>query len=185
VSIFIDTPSPFDLPAPSEEWCRVLEQYDPDLRIFRSVKHPVYRLARVAKNSAGLTAAFFDKIPNLNPDTATCIRHGIVAVPLTLHTAAIQGAPQLIVDRLQRRDVWRHGGWERVADILDEQDRTRENQVAAERQDSLRVRSRAMRTGFQYRTGARVSLVSPVRARVPDRPAAVESVAAADPTTGQ
>lgn len=181
MSIFLDVPSPFDLPAPSDEWCRAIEQYDPDLRIFRSLKHPVYRLARVARNSAGLTAGFFEKIPNLNPDTVFCIQKGLVAVPLTLHTAALAGSPHLIVDRLMRRDVWRHGGWETVADLLDKQDETRDQQVATERQDALRVRSRAMRTGFQYRTGARVSLVSPVRERFPDPE---PSVAAPDPTTG-
>lgn len=177
MSIFLDIHSPFDLPAPSEEWLRPIEHYDPDLRIFRSRKHPVYCLARVAKHSAGLSAAFFAKIPNLNPDTAVCLHYGLVAVPLTLHTLAIQSSPHDTVKKLMDRDVWKHGGWERVADILDQQDEKREADVAAKRRDDLRVRARAMRTGFLYRTGARVSLVSPVsRRRVsPSDPTASET----------
>lgn len=155
--------SPFGLPALSDEWCRPLEQYDPDLRIFPSQKMPVYRVARVARNSGGLSAVFFGSIAGLNPDTAVCIKNRLVAVPVTIHRAGAQSSPETIVKKLQDRDVWRHGGWEKVADILDAQDVKREENVAAARQTELRARSRAMRTGFLYRTGARVSLVSPLR----------------------
>ena len=164
MSIYLaDVHSPFGLPALTDEWLRSLEQYDPDLRIFPSQKMPVYRVARVARNSGGLSSVFFGNIQGLNPDTAICIKHKLVAVPVTIHKAGAESSPDVILKKLQDRDVWRHGGWEKVADILDAQDVVREKKVEQQRRDDLRVRARAMRSGFLYRTGARVSLVSPLR----------------------
>lgn len=162
LGIYLDLPSPFSLRRPDPSWCATIAAYDPELVIYPSQKDFVYRLARKAKHSGGFNRDTFAKLPNLHPDTQVCLEHGLVAVT-TIPVKAIDAPAANIVDQLYGRDLWRQGGADAVADRLDEGDAEREAAVDRKNEDELRVRARAMRNGYLYRTGARVSLVSPRR----------------------
>jgi hypothetical protein len=150
--------SPFNLPEPSDEWLREIELYDPDLRIFPSQKHPVYRLMRVARHSGLLTSKIFGKMDTLTNDLRIAIANGLVSVT-TIPMGAIHAPAVLIVGQLRRRDLWANGGADAVADQLDKQDADRERAIDDGRRADLRDRARAMRIGYLRRTGARVSLL--------------------------
>lgn len=168
-SIYIDVDSPFGLPKPTPGWLAVIAEFDPDLRIFPSKTHPVYRLMRRAHNtpmSATLermqTAQNKGILKELHPDTAIAIHYGLVSVS-TLPKEAITVSPEQIVERLMRRDQWRFKDGDAVADHLDKRDADHEKEIAREQKRDLRERRKAAGVSLLYRTGGRVSLVRPSR----------------------
>jgi hypothetical protein len=170
IDIYLELVNPFHLPKPSFGWLQAIADYDAELVIFPSQKQYVYRLARRARKSGALTGQYFGRLPNLHPDTKVMFEHQLVPVT-TIPAGAIHVPPFNIVEQLKARDQWRVGGGndaaaaDRVAGVLDLQDRAREQAVDDHNRAELRTRARAMRTGYQYRTGARVSLVRPPKPR--------------------
>lgn len=160
MSIFLDLPNPFHLATPSPSWLAPIEAYDPLLRIFPSQTQPVYRLMRIAARSGGLDPKVFggNEMP---PDTRIAVQHKLVAVT-TIPSGALQAPPENVVQWLKDHDITEHGGADKVADMMDARDARREAAIDAANQDEGRQRHRASRIGYQYRTGARVSLVRPV-----------------------
>jgi hypothetical protein len=160
MSIWIEgLPNPFALREPSAAWLSALERYDADLRVYVSQKHRTYRLARLARHSGPMNGKLFGAIPGLHPDTRVCLQRGLVPVT-TIPPPAIDAPAELVVAQLRRRDTWHvHGGdIEKIADSLEHRDTLREAAVDAGIREELRSRARAMRTGYLYRTGARVAL---------------------------
>jgi hypothetical protein len=161
-----DGPNRFSLPTPSRAWCQTIFNYDPELVIFRSQEKPYYCLARRAKRSGGLTGRFFGKLPFIKPDTKTLVLHGLVPVTVILKEAITQPAER-IVEVLRRRDQWAAAGGnteahaDRLVDSIEAQEAAARRQLEASVTQGVRDRARAMRSGYLYRTGARVSLVRP------------------------
>lgn len=178
-SNYLDLPSPFNLPRPSAHWLRVLHHFDPDLVIFPSQKQPgVYRLMRRARNSGGLTSRLFRKLTSLvHPDTKIAFEQRLVSVT-TVPLEAVRAPAEKLCAQLRLRDTWRFGGPSSDASALalermEAEEAAKQN--AAWRAET-RVRHRAARNSFLYRSGARVSLVNAWRdgpaAQSPSTPAA-------------
>lgn len=163
MALWIDgLPSPFHLPKPDAAWCAAVEAYDPDLRLFPSQKDPCYRLMRVARSSGGMSPKIFeDRMEMLHPDTVIAIQHRLVAVVTVPREAthATTGMVQWLMDH----DLRAHGGADRVVDRLERHEAALEAKTDRDIRDEGRQRHLASRIGYQYRTGARVSLVRPTR----------------------
>lgn len=161
---YLDVTSPFALPKPSDAWLRTLAAFDVDLVIFPSQKQALYRLARRAKRSGGITERVFRKIGSmLHPDTKIMFDHHLVAVT-TIPREAIAAPCEIICQQLIPRDTWRHGqGPDDAALALERMERDEAARQNATWKDESRQRHKAARIGFLYRTGARVSLISPFR----------------------
>lgn len=175
-----DVPNRFSLSVPSPGWLKPIEDYDGELRIFPSQKHPVFRLARLARRSGGYTRRLFSKLPGLHPDTKIMLERNLVAIT-TIPKEATIIAPDNVLRWLRDHDGWRAGGGkddaaaDRVVDLLEQQDVAREQAIDNRVREGLRDRVRPMRTSYLYRTGARVSLVKPSKTTdamyVPSSPA--------------
>ena len=172
MSIFLDTANRFALPTPTPGWLQPIADYDGELVLFASQEHPVYRLCRRAHRSGGVTAAIFKRLPCVKPDTLLMTEQHLVPVT-TILKEAVGRPPSEIVAQLQRRDQWRAAGGsdeaaaDRLADTLDAVDADQRAAVSAGVTAGTRERARAMRVGYLYRTGARVSLVRPTRLPAP------------------
>jgi hypothetical protein len=167
--IYIDVPSPFGLSRPTRAWCDVIAAFDPDLRIFPSQTHPLYRLMRRAYNTP--MSAVMDRmhkamaagtLKEVHPDTKIAINHGLVAVS-TLPKEIVTISPERIVQNLMGRDQWAHKDGDAVADALDQRDADAERELDRQLHADVRKRRREAGISLRYRTGARVSLVNPSR----------------------
>ena len=159
--------SPFNLLRPKAWWVKILRDYDPDLRIFPSQKKPVYRVMRLARQSGGMNLARFRHVlKDLHPDTRIALEHHLVAV-MTFGPDVFNRHPMHIVNALRRRDTWRFSDADAAADALDRMEADEQAQTRAAWRDEGRQRRKAMAIAYKYRTGARVSLVSPRRGGSP------------------
>jgi len=159
--IYIDVPSPFGLSRPTEAWCRVIADYDAELRIFPSQTHPVYRLMRKARHMGPMNADRFKGVlAQLHPDTQIAIHHHLIAV-FTMPKEITTVGPEGVVAKLRLRDQWRFKDGDAVADALDARDMAAEKEVDQNRQRDYQTRRRAAGISLLYRTGARVSLIKP------------------------
>lgn len=168
-SIYIDVPSPFGLSKPSPAWCRTIADFDPDLRIFPSQTHPLFRLMRKAHNTPiAETVKRMEKaqrdgvLKDIHPDTAIAIKHGLVAV-FTIPAEIVQLSPERVVAMLRNRDQWAFKNADEVADRLEANENDADKAVRRERFRQYQERRRAAGISLSYRSGARVSLVSPTR----------------------
>lgn len=140
-----------------------LHDYDADLVILPSRMVPfAYVIARRKKFSAGLTdKALMDTIDQ--KDTKMCMKWGLVPVSLMYKTGPVWSADS-VLRTLRARDLWAHGGADKVADMLEEQERDeKRRQMQAIRSD-LWDRSGDAYRSYKRRTGQAVSL-SPVQQR--------------------
>jgi hypothetical protein len=161
--LYLDLPSPFGLSRPTDGWCRIIAHYDSELRIFPSQTHPVYRLMRKARTMGPINAERFKAVmTTLHPDTQIAINHHLIAV-FTLPKEITTVSPERVVEKLRRRDQWQFKDGDAVADALDRRDDDADKAVTHERNRQYAERRRAAGISLLYRTGARVSLVSPVR----------------------
>ena len=181
--------NPFNLPTPKNWWLQPIQDYDAELRIFPSQLHPVYVLARRAIVTGGMMSKTFGAIPNLHPNTQILLRHQLVYVSV-IPREALSAPPQNIVQQLRDRDQWAVGGGkddraaEKIADRLDARD---EANRAAQRQkfhDDGKLVHESARTTFQYRIGARVSLVRPPSLTEANSPSSGAQPSAIPPAAG-
>lgn len=181
MSIFLSSvPNPFHLATPSGGWLAPIEAYDPLLRIFPSQTSPVFRLMRVAARSGGLDPKVFGGV-EMPMDTRIAVQHKLIAVT-TIPSGALGVPPEHVVQWLQDHDITAHGGADKVADQMDLRDARQEQATDEQIRDEGRQRHKAARIGYQYRTGARVSLLRPVVQHVAVPPALSTPVPAT--TTG-
>jgi hypothetical protein len=161
--IYLPLASPFGLQAPSLAWQRAVAEYDPDLRIFPSQKRKTYRVGRVARQSGGLKRSLFKNSDGLHPDTRIALELGLVLLGWDLPPTILRAPAQHLVDVLRRRDQWRFSSGDAVADHIDRQEADDAAAKKRKWKDDNKPRHRAAKVSLQYRTGARISLFSPVR----------------------
>lgn len=163
MSIFLDTPNPFHLATPSAGWLQMIADYDGDLRLMPSQTAPVYRLMRLARHTGSTNSRLWrDKGLTMCADTKTAF--DLHLVPITTFTKETSAMPvEHILQWLRDHDISAHGGADAVADRLDAAEAKKEIAADQAYSDEGRVRHRAARIGYQYRTGARVSLVRRIR----------------------
>lgn len=163
-------PNPFNLPTPTVGWLKPIAEYDPELRIVPSQQSPVYRLMRTARRTGATNAKLWrDKGVQMNPDTQTAF--ALHLVPITTLTGdAVRQPPEHVVQWLKDHDITAHGGADKVVDQIEARERKTEQAIDDHNRDEVRQRSRASYIGYQYRTGARVSLVRRVVRRIAGQP---------------
>jgi hypothetical protein len=181
--------NPFNLPTPKNWWLQPIQDYDSDLRIFPSQKHPVYVLARKATRSGGMMSKLFGAIPGLHPNTRILLQHQLVHVSV-IPREALNAPPQNIVQELRERDQWAVGGGQDaaagdvIADRLDARDES--NRVAQRQRfhDDGRLIHESARISLLYKLGARVSLVRPPSLTEANSPSSGAQPPAIPPTAG-
>lgn len=111
---YLAVPNPFHLAPPPMWFLRDMAVLDPDLVLFPSQEEAVYRLARRVRRMPPAAAVSFALLRH-RPDTRIYVTHRLVPV-----TTILSGcwSPQMLLD-LAERDIWRVGGADRAADILD------------------------------------------------------------------
>lgn len=143
---------------PPAFWLQRLFDFDADLVVFPSRTTPfAYVLARRARLSGLTGQALIDTAGN--PDTKLCLSRGLVPVSLIYRTGEQWSIDNIIRD-LKARDIWAHGGADKVADTLDAQDVSRETDIKADIRDDMWNRSGDAWRSYQARTGQR-SKISP------------------------
>lgn len=140
-----------------------LHDYDAMLVVLPSRYKPfAYVIARRSRlGRRGLTDnAIAETITQ--PDTLMCFRYGLVPVCLMFKHGPVWNADP-ILKSLKARDLWAHGGADKVADMLEAQE---DAEVAQRRQvlrDDLWNRSGDAWRSYQARTGQRVINAGPSR----------------------
>lgn len=143
-----------NMAVPPKYWLQRLYDFDNMLVVFPSVKVPhAYVLARRRQRTAGMTdKALIDTVDQ--PETKFCLLNGLVPVSLIFRTGVTWSIDNVIAD-LKSRDIWAHGGGEKVADTLDAADAAQEKKVKAENRDRAWHEAGDMWRSYQARTGQR------------------------------
>ena len=106
---------------PSLSFLQRVYDYDAMLLLLPSRKTPgAYVVARRKQFGPGLTEAGISAVYS-NPDTVMCVMHQAVPVCLMTRTGFGWNSDGLI-RTLKARDLWAHGGSEKVADMLEAQE---------------------------------------------------------------
>lgn len=168
---YLDLPSPFGLAKLSDSFCKVIAAYDPDLVIFPSQKHPFYRLARPVRHGSVRNWALYKKLPGVTDDIRIMLDRQLIALPFALPAKIASAPPEHVVATIRARDTWAFGGpdgaGDRAADALEAKEKAKQKIIDDRYADEMRQRKKAAGIAFLYRTGARVSLVSPRRMVAP------------------
>ncbi len=131
---------------------RVWDQ-DAMLVIMPSIKTPfAYVVARRKQFGPGLTDAAVDA-QFANPDTRQCVKNGCVPVCLMMKTGPTWNVDGLI-QSLQARDLWAHGGADKVADQMEADEDAAKKATQKAIRDDLYNRSGDAWRSYQSRTGA-------------------------------
>lgn len=171
MSIYLgNQPNPFNLPTPTPGWLKPIEDYDGELRILPSQQSPVYRLMRMARRTGDTNAKLWrDKGVQMGADTQAAF--ALHLVPITTLTGdCVRQPPEHVVQWLKDHDIKAHGGADAVADRMEASEQQADAKIDEQNRDELRQRSRASFVGYQYRTGARVSLVRRIVRRIAGQP---------------
>ena len=110
-----------------------------------------YVIARRKQWGPGLTEKAIEG-QYTNPDTKMCVLHGCVPVCL-MHKTGGGWNPDPIIRSLRDRDMWAHGGPDKVADMLEEQEATEKEHTRQQTRDDLYNRSGDAWRSYQHRTG--------------------------------
>ena len=146
-----------DNPKMAEPPAYVLQQlydFDADLVLLPSRHVPyAYVIARRRKFTAGLTDKALESVID-QPDTKMCMALGLVPVSL-MYKLGPTWTIDKVIESLKRRDIWAHGGAEKVATMLDEQDEANRKKIKADIRDDFWNRSGDAWRSYQARTGQR------------------------------
>ncbi len=113
-----------------------------------------YVLGRRKQFGKGLTeeglAGVYSK-----PDTRMAILNNAVPVCMVFRPIGTAGwNPDSLIQKLKARDIWEHGGAEKVADMLEAQEDAEKEATRAAIRDDMWNRSGAQWRSYQARTGA-------------------------------
>jgi hypothetical protein len=139
---------------PPAFWLQRLSDFDADLVVFPSFHMPyAYVLARRARRSKGLDGAQALIDTCGQPDTVACLQRGLVPVTMIIRQGTNWDIDN-ILRGLAARDIWRHGGPEKVADMLDAQDEQERAARRAQSRDDMYNRAGDAWRSYKARTGA-------------------------------
>ena len=165
------------MPVPPAYFLQRISDFDSQLVLLPSRTHPAaYVIARRKQFGPGLTAAAIDAYTQ--PDTKMCVSHSLVPVCLMYRTGPGWDA-EAIVRKLAARDIWAHGGADKVADLLETQEETEQQTIRQQIRNDMWDRSGDAWRSYQRRTGQSVTL-SPRTERRTIETAPSESMAGSD-----
>lgn len=141
---------------PPEYWLQRIYDYDAELVVFPSRYVPyAYVLARRRRmRVASLDEALAATVTQ--PDTRLCLQRGLVPVAL-IHRNGTSWSIDNIIATLQRRDIWRVGGGDKMADLHDNTEAAQDEQTRKQIRDDMWMRSGQAWESYQRRSGQRVS----------------------------
>jgi len=141
---------------PPAYWLQRIYDYDADLVVLPSRQRPyAYVMARRIRLARPLSAKAIDAIYT-QADTRMCMNYGLVPVSLIFRTGVTWSIDNIIAS-LKSRDIWAHGGGERVANMMDLNEATIESRRQAGVRDDMWMRSGQAWESYKRRTGQRVS----------------------------
>ena len=139
---------------------QALHDYDADLVVLPSRMRPfAYVIARRLRNKRWDMAAVDS---TTQPDTKMCMLHGLIPVCLMFKHGPTWSA-EIILAKLRARDLWAHGGPDKVANLLEEQEAAEKAKIQADIRADMWDRSGDAWRSYQARTGQRVSVPGPSR----------------------
>ncbi len=142
------------MPVPPAHFLAPIHDYDAMLVILPSRQQPhTYVIARRRQLTAGLK---FLKVDDKTPaDTVMCLENDCIPV-CRMFQHGTSWNPEPILAKLRARDMWAHGGPDKVADLLETQEATADAQNKAAIKSDLYERSGDGWRTYQTRTGQRV-----------------------------
>ncbi len=147
-------PDNVKMPVPPAHFLAPIHDYDHMLVLMPSRQQPhTYVIARRRQLTAGLKYLTVDeKTP---ADTRMCIEND--AIPICrMFQHGVSWNPEPILAKLRARDMWAHGGPEKVAELLEGQEAAEKLQQQAAIKSELYERSGDGWRTYQARTGQRV-----------------------------
>lgn len=139
-------------PKPPQYFLQRIYDYDAMLVVLPSRDTPgAYVLARKKQWGPGITSAAIDAVYT-KQDTKMCILNGCVPVCM-MFQSGVSWDPEQIIEKLDARDIWKHGGADKVADLLEAQEEKAKAKTQAEIRDDLYNRSGDAWRSYQARTG--------------------------------
>ncbi len=139
--------------APPKYFLQRLYDFDAMLVLMPSREQPeAYVLGRRKQWGPGLTEAAIDAIYT-KADTKMAILNGTVPVCMVFKPINGSWNPDPLIRTLTARDIWTHGGADKVADMLEKQEDDEKAANSAAIRDDLYNRSGDAWRSYQARTG--------------------------------
>lgn len=142
---------------PPAYWLQRLYDFDAELVVFPSYYVPYsYVLARRRRFGSHFDRALADTVTQ--PDTRFCLMHGLV--PVTMITRERQSGGwdiDPLIRSLKARDIWAHGGGEKMADQMDAADDAVEATRKKDLRNDMDARATLGYALYKRRTGQRVT----------------------------
>ena len=137
-----------------------IHDYDSELVILPSRCQPfAYVIARRLQNKRW---GQFQVDSATQPDTKMCMTHNLIPVCLMFKTGPTWSTDN-VLRSLRARDMWAHGGGDKVADMLEAQEAAEKAKIKADFRDDMWNRSGDAWRSYQMRTGQRVVNPGPAR----------------------
>jgi hypothetical protein len=142
-----------NIDAPPAYFLQRLYDFDAMLVLMPSREQPgAYVLGRRKQWGPGLTEAAIDAVYT-KADTKMCILNGCVPVCMVFKPTSGSWNPDALLMKLAARDIWAHGGADKVADMLEAQEDAEKARNAAAIRDDIYNRSGDAWRSYQARTG--------------------------------
>ena len=142
------------MPIPPAHFLAAVHDQDAMLVLFPSRQQPfTYVVARRRQLTKGLAMMPVDE--QTPADTKMCMEHDALPICRMFHHGA-GWDPDPLIRSLRMRDLWTHGGPDKVADLLDTQDAKAEAANKRQIREDLYNRSGDGWRTYQARTGQRV-----------------------------
>ena len=139
--------------APPEYFLQRLYDFDAKLVLMPSRDQPgAYVLGRRKQFGPGLTPAAVQGVYT-KPDTCMCILNGAVPVCMVFKPVNGSWSPDPLIRTLMARDLWAHGGADKVADMLEAQEDAAKAAILDKSRKELYERSGDGWRSYLARTG--------------------------------
>jgi hypothetical protein len=138
---------------PPHYFLQRLYDFDAELVLMPSREQPgAYVLGRRKQWGPGVTEAGVDAVYT-KQDTKMCILNGAVPVCMVFKPVGGSWSPDPLIRTLAARDLWAHGGADKVADMLEAQEAAAEAANKKQIRDNIYERSGEAWRSYQARTG--------------------------------
>ena len=138
---------------PPSYFLQRLYDFDAELVLMPSRERPgAYVLGRRKQWGPGLTEEAIDAVYT-KADTKMAIINGTVPVCMVFKPVNGSWSPDPLIRTLMARDMWAHGGADKVADMLEAQEDAERAKVDADIREDMRGCSREAWRSYQARTG--------------------------------
>lgn len=170
--------------APPRYFLQRLYDFDAMLVLMPSRNQPgAYVLGRRKQFGPGITEKALDAVYT-KADTKMCILNGAVPVCMVFKPMTGSWSPDPLIQKLKARDMWAHGGADKVADMLEAQEEAAKKKISDDIRADMYNRSGDAWRSYQARTGASTIKFKDVYQPKKRLPAASGEVVAPNTTTG-